>query len=246
MRTDINTIEAYYFGSKRCFSNKILFIKRKDRLSEYREFLTDIIEFGNVWHGCTGKYLNERITIIATGIGPSMVGDCVYAINKPNAVILYSGTAGGISIKLSIGDYIIADSAICGDGVSLYYGKNFLDSVNGNKEVVLNLKAQFDNLSIKTILGQVFTTSSVVKEVDEDFWQLVDENNIAIEMGAASFYSAAIASNKKAAAYFWITDLPKSNKSFWDNFTNDEICLKHKIYQSVVETDLKLLSQIND
>ena len=53
-----------------------------------------------------------------------------------------------------------------------------------------------------------FTTSSVVREIDKEFWRTVDSRCRVIEMGAAAFYTAALASGKRAAAYFWVTDLP--------------------------------------
>lgn len=89
------TVEDYFYGSPVRIAEKILFIKRENRLGEYREYLTDVVEFGNVWKGITGVLRGERVSIIVTGIGPGLVGDAVYALNKPNAVCLYSGTCGG-------------------------------------------------------------------------------------------------------------------------------------------------------
>jgi uridine phosphorylase len=123
-------IEDYFFGSPALIAEKILFIKRNTRLAEYKKYLTDIEEFGQVWQGFTGILRGEKITIIATGVGPSLVGDAVYAVDKPGATCLYSGTCGGLSKKLEIGDYFLASQAICGDGYSLLFGQDIANSVD--------------------------------------------------------------------------------------------------------------------
>jgi hypothetical protein len=97
-------IEAYYFGNPGLIAEKLLFIKRDTRIAEYQAYLTNSHAFGNVWRGVTGTLYGERVSIIATGIGPSMVGDAVYALDKPEAACLYSGTCGGLDPALAIGD----------------------------------------------------------------------------------------------------------------------------------------------
>ena len=138
-------IESYYFGNPRYIADKILFIKRDTRLNEYREHLTEIHEFGNIWHGITGVLRGQKMTIIVTGIGPSLVGDAVYALDKPDFICLYSGTCGGLHEDLQIGDYFIADNAICGDGFTFHLGHTPLTEVSGhpgllNSSTALRLK----------------------------------------------------------------------------------------------------------
>ena len=84
------TIENYYYGFPDQIADKILFIKREKRLEEYEAHLTDVVHFGNVWAGLTGNHRGERVSIVATGIGPSQVGDAVYALDKPGAQCLYA------------------------------------------------------------------------------------------------------------------------------------------------------------
>jgi hypothetical protein len=68
-------IEAYYFGDPRSIATRILFIKRTARLEVYKQHLIQVQEFGNVRHGITGLLRGEKIAVVATEIGPSMVGD---------------------------------------------------------------------------------------------------------------------------------------------------------------------------
>jgi len=237
-------IENYFFGSPTSISEKILFIKRDTRLVEYKEYLTDITEFGHVWQGLTGTLRGEKVTIIATGIGPGLVGDAVYAIDKPSATCKYSGTCGGLSRNLEIGNYFLANEAICGDGYSLLFGQDIFTSVNSDEELIRSCKSSFNSLEIPFSVGLTFTTSSLVRENDLDFWRFVSPKCQAIEMGCASFYIAAIRSQKRAAGYFWVTDLPTRGKSYFDTSSAEDIKIKQRSYEQAVSIDVQILSSI--
>lgn len=242
MRVLRQQAEAYFFGNPKFIGAKILFIKRDTRLSEYKQFLTDIYEFGNVWHGITGLLHGERISIIVTGISPSLVGDAVYALNRPNATCLYSGTCGGLDGILKIGDYFVADQAVCGDGFTFHLGHTPLSRISGTPDLLNSLKTLLASKVKQVNSGIVFTTSSVVCEIDPDFWKTVDKQCQAIEMATAAFYAAALATGKKAAAYFWVTDLPTRGKSFFEPLTAEDVRIKEERFKQTVSLDLELLS----
>lgn len=237
-------IEDYFFGSPASIAEKILFIKRDTRLGEYKAYLTDIKEFGHVWQGLTGKFQDEKVTIIATGIGPGLVGDAVYAVDKPGAICLYSGTCGGLGKNLEIGDYFLAAQAICADGYSRLFGQDIFTSVNADEKLYHSLRSSFNPLEIPFSVGLSFTTSSVVRENDLDFWEFVSPKCQAIEMGCASFYTAALHSQKRAAAYFWVTDLPTRGKSFFDAASAEDMKIKQTRYEQAVSIDMQVLSSI--
>jgi uridine phosphorylase len=165
------TIENYYYGFPDQIAEKMLFIKRENRLDEYKASLTDVVQFGNVWNGITGILRGEWVSIIVTGIGPSQVCDAVYALDKPGALCLYSGTCGSLKSELRIGDYFLAEEAVCADGSSYLFGHAMLSCVSSEQHVFNSLKAAFDRLGIPLTAGLSFTTSSVVRENDIDFWR---------------------------------------------------------------------------
>ena len=237
-------VEAYYFGSPQQIARKILFIKRANRLADYKAFFTDRYEFGNVWHGFTGVFRGEEITIIATGIGPSMVGDCIYALDRKDALCVYSGTCGGLSDDIKIGDYVIADNVICGDGYSLLHNHSFLSTIYSDKRLRNSIEQTFLRQNITFFRGTTFATASVVLEITPQFWRLVPAHCKAIEMEAAAFYASALATRKKAIAYFWVTDLPRRNKSFFDQLTDEEIGRKQVAYEASVALDLETISSL--
>lgn len=244
MNASRKQIESYYCGRLVDFGSKILFIKRVERLAAYRPHLADGQDFGNVWQGIRGSYQGERISIIAAGTGPSMIGDAVYALDRPRAICVYSGTCGGLVDGVEVGDYFVAGQAICGDGFSLHLGHRPWSVVAGDPLLLDALM----NLLLKKVArahrGLAFTTASVVGETDPDFWSRVDEECRAIEMGAAAFYAAAQATGKRAAAYYWVTDLPRHGKSFFDPLKPEEIETKQAQYDRAVTLDLELLASL--
>ena len=237
-------VEAYFYGNPESVGQKILFIKREKRLAEYKQHLTDVHEFGNIWHGITGLLHGELISVVVTGIGPSPVGDAVYALNRPKSTCLYSGTCGGLTAELEIGDYLVADQAVCGDGYSLHLGYPPLSVVSGEPELTKLLKHLLGSTVARLNSGIMFTTSSVVREADPDFWNTVGKQCRAIDMGTAAFYAAACATGKKAVAYLWVTDLPFGGKSFFDASTPHDIRTRQDRYNRAVSLDMALLSHL--
>jgi uridine phosphorylase len=244
MQPSRSQVEAYFFGAPQRIGEKILFIKREDRLAEYAAHLTDVEMFGHVWRGITGKLRGEPVSVIATGIGPSLIGDAVYALDRPGAACLYSGTCGGLHEALDIGDTFIADQAVCGDGSSLHFGYTPFSLVSGDAGALQAVKVALAASGERFDAGVTFTTSSVVRETDADFWRTVDERCRIIEMGAAAFYAAARASGKRAVAYFWVTDLPTRGKSFFDQLQPTDVRTKEDRYRRAVALDMNLLSSL--
>jgi uridine phosphorylase len=235
-------VEAYFYGSPQRIGEKILFIKRDLRLAEYAAHLNDPEMFGNVWRGVTGRLHGRLVSVIAAGVGPGQVGDAVDALDRPGAVCLYSGTCGGLGEGLAIGDYFVAEEAVCGDGYSLHLGHAPFSAICGDPGVLPALKAGLAGAVGRYEGGLTFTTSSVVREVDAGFWRTVDRRCRIIEMGAAAFYAAAGAGGKRAAAYFWVTDLPTKGRSFFDALPPADLLTKADRYERAVSLDLALLA----
>jgi purine-nucleoside phosphorylase len=63
-------------------------------------------------------------------------------------------------------------------------------------------------------------------------------------MASASFYAAAQATGKRAAAYFWVSDLPIRGKSFFDVLSPEDKEIKQDRFDRAVALDLELLSAL--
>lgn len=70
----------------------------------------------------TGTVLDEKISAVSTGIGGPSAAICLEElINIGADTFIRVGTCGGIDLKVSAGDLIIAQSAVRQDGTSLEY-----------------------------------------------------------------------------------------------------------------------------
>jgi purine-nucleoside phosphorylase len=235
-------IIKYCFGiSAKELGKGILFLNRNNRLNEYSSNLENSYPFqGKVWSGLNGTYNDKKITIIISGVGPSAIGDCVYGLKSKNIPLIYSGTCGGL--KSNIGDFIIGDSCICGDGFSQQLGHDFESTITPNQELIKKSLSFFKTKKIDSTLGKTYTTSSFIIEKEPEFRKKEClEHCLAIEMEAASFYAASNKNNSKSIAYFWTTDLPFKNKSFYDSLSIEELELKRKIYLQIPKINLELL-----
>lgn len=244
MKPNKKDIQKYYLGTKTELADKILLIKRNRRINEYKEYFSEITEFGNVWNGFTGILNGEKISIIVSGIGPSSAGDCVYAINKKDASIVYTGTAASLKENIQIGDYVISNSYVCFDGYSQILGFKKKELVHENDTLFNKVKKAFESSKLDYKTGVCFTTASCVIESENQFWKNVNSESDIIEMEGASIASSGIKRGNNISTYFWITDKPLHKKSFFDVLSPEEIDLKHKIYQKNVEVDIKIISKI--
>ena len=236
--------QEYFLGKSVIPGEKILVIRRRSQLERYTSYLSDVNFFGNVWHGLSGIYRGETVIILAGGIGPSQVGDAVYALKKPHAITLFSGTCGSLTPELPIGDYLVVDEAIDGSGYGLSFGKAAFCREKSDRKIFSRLQKALNGLPLCSQSGNVFSTGSVVRETEEDFWLRVAEDNKAIEMECAAFLLASTRSQKKAGALLWVTDLPKHRKSFFDTLSNEDQAKKQTCYDNMVEVNLAVLSQL--
>lgn len=237
-------MQDYYFGHPESLGSKVLLIKRDHRLEAYKPHFSNISEFGHVWRGFTGRLGGQAVSVISTGIGPSLVGDAVYALDRTDALYLYSGTCGGLHADVGIGDYVIAEEAVCADGFSFLLGHAPLATVRGDGALVTALRAQLLARSSHVHAGAAFSTSSVVREVDADFWDLVDQRCMIVEMAAAALYAAALRTRNRAVAYYWVSDAPTAGKSFFDSPEVAELRIRQARYDRSVQLDLELIAAL--
>lgn len=237
-------VQEYFLGRFPLAGEKILVIRRQSRLKAYAEYLQRVDFFGNVWHGLVGSYRGERIVILAGGIGASQVGDAVYALHKPDSVCIYAGTCGGLSPAIRIGDYVIAKNAIEGSGYGLLFAKSPFAVVESNSDVTCKIQQSLKQLQTPYHLGSVFSTGSVVREADRSFWHYVPQVCDAIDMECAAFLIAAAHTHKRAGAYFWVTDLPTADKSFFDSLSDEEKAIKQQRYDHMIQMNLTVLSSM--
>lgn len=176
------------------------------------KFLDDAVLVNNIRgiQGYTGYYKNQKVSVMASGMGIPSMGLYSYELFNFFGVenIIRIGTAGALAEDLKLRDVVIG----LGANTNSNYGKQF--DVNGtiaptcsfellslavdvSKEIETNVK-----------VGNFYSTDTFydANPLDNRKWAQV--GSIAVEMESAGLYLNALKCNKRALAICTISDLP--------------------------------------
>jgi len=174
---------------------------------------------GRLYSGFVAEYNGERITVIHCGIGDRLMGDAVLLLEGTCAKkLLFTGTCGGLSAG-AIGDFIIGDEAVNGEGFTRYYDDAFSirgmtnkgNTIRSGTALTAGL-AEFlggrEEISPKVISGPVFTIGSLMAETRENMLFLKETGFAGVDMELSSVYKAAELAGIEAAGLLAVSDLP--------------------------------------
>jgi DeoD family purine-nucleoside phosphorylase len=115
------------------------------------------------------------------------------------------GSCGALSREIEIGDLIIADTALRGDGVTDYYVD---DAFVPTADVALSneLEKLARNADLNVHRGPVFTTDALLKETKEVINPKIEQGAVAIDMVTSPFLTVAGLYQKKAVAMLAVSD----------------------------------------
>lgn len=194
--------------------------------------------FKGWYKGVTLTYKGKDITIINSGIGAPLTGDCVIALGyTPCENILFSGSAGGINDKYDFGDILISSNAIIGEGFSRFHLDSirkdcFGEEINGCEvlaKILINKAEQFaKKLGVDVYQGRIFSTDSILGENKESFEFMMEKGCDAVEMELSAVFTASKAIGRNAAGLITVSDLPLKYKSLFDGTKEeDTLCYKN-------------------
>jgi len=151
----------------------------------------------------TGEYKGKRVTVGNGGLyapDTALVTEllCVAGVDY----LIRLGSCGAMKEDINVGDYVLAESALRGDGVTKYYvSDGFLPYAN--KELSDKLAKFFKR---KLHRGIVWTTDALLKETKEIVNDAISKGAIAVDMVTSAFLTIAQIYNKKAAAILVVSD----------------------------------------
>lgn len=163
------------------------------------------------------------ITYIKTGIGAPVLMDVVLALGVTKCEnIIFIGSVGSLDKDIGIGDIVIPEYSICGDGASRYVGCDKLTDSDVFGTKVSPNKALFEQLckhthdmclenDVKFHIGRAFSIDSIFAQyahIDE----ILEMGSNVIEMETASAFRAAEIADIPMAAIFSVSDNTVINK----------------------------------
>ncbi len=210
------------------------------RLEGFKNKADEVLaEFEGWYKGVTLVFKNKRITVISSGIGSPMSGDCALALGYTDCDnVIFSGSAGAINMSYNIGDMLAVSEAVIGEGFSRYHREDikkdcFGELVFGDKgigrKIMDAIKKNECKYGINCYEGRIFSIDSILGERKDTFDYMAEKGCDAVEMEVSAVFTACRRGGKKAAAVILISDLP----------------LKYKnLFEGIAETDIKRYNEI--
>ena len=138
----------------------------------------------------TGTYKGQKITV---GNGGFYAPDSAFAteliceggIKK----LIRIGSCGALSKDIEIGDFVVGDKILRGDGATRYYvGDDYEPKVN--KELTDKLEKAFKNIS-GTHRGGIWTTDAIFRETKDIVNGYIEKGAIAVDMVTSPLVTVA-------------------------------------------------------
>lgn len=196
------------------------------------------------------------ITYIKTGIGAPVFMDALLALGvTPCKKVLFVGSVGSLDENIGIGDIVIPEYSICGDGASRYIATDTLTYVDvfGTKaepdkkmfDIICKITENVcDENKVKFHVGRAFSIDSVFAQyahIDE----IVNMGCNVIEMETASAFRAAAIAGLKLGAIFSVSDNTVTNKSLISGRTEKDMAYRRFVRNNLFpEIIIKVFSEM--
>ena len=184
-----------------------------------------------VWDISSGT---TKMTYIKTGIGAPVLMDALLTLGVTTCKrIIFIGSVGSLNDSIGIGDIVIPEYSVCGDGASRYISQGSLGDGDVFGEKTFPNKGLFDTASqitrrvcaehdVKWHLGKTFSIDTIFAQfahIDE----ILSMGCNVIEMETAAAFRAANLANIPSVALFSVSDNTVTKKSLLSGRTDDEL-----------------------
>lgn len=171
-------------------------------------------------------------------IGAPVILDDVLSLGVTNVKnIIFLGSVGSLDENIKIGDIVIPDSSICGDGASRYLNKNLEDTFG---EKVCPNKDMFDKICNIVDSMNIEYHNVTNFSIDTVFAQFCHINKIkelgckSIEMETACLFKTCELIGIKCVSLLCVSDNTIVNKSLYSGRSEEENIYRHKVRDEII------------
>ena len=191
------------------------------------------------------KYRDRAISIIRSGIGGPQTGDVVLALGcTPCERVVFTGSVGGLDLSMEIGDLLLVEQSVSGEGFSRYMADdieakdNFLALAQPDSPLTDILQSTAtgtcERESIPLHVGTVFSIDTILGQFFRLHYLITEFNCIGIEMETSATFNAARLLGIQAAALLQVSDLPMAGKSLFSGRTSEENERRRQIRRTTI------------
>jgi len=176
---------------------------------------------------------STEMTYIRTGIGAPMLLEGLLPLGVTNCKrIIFIGSVGSLDSDIGIGDIVIPEFSICGDGTSRYLASDDLSYDVFGEKVYPDL-SMYDNAvteatkickdnNVRLHIGRNFSVDTITAQFAH-IDAIINMGCNVIEMETAAAFRAAHLMNIPIIALFSVSDNTVTGKSLVSGRTSDEM-----------------------
>lgn len=154
---------------------------------------------------------DKKFIFITLKVGaPHIIDFCLSCYKSKCDKFVFIGSAGSLVPEINIGDIIVPDYAISGNGATLYLhekmdSKNFLEHTKSDSELNEHIRQVFIQHGKKPLNVPLYSTDTIMAQYLH-LNEFTDMGARAIEMESATFFGCMSLINKTASAVIVISD----------------------------------------
>jgi len=173
------------------------------------------------------------ITYIKTGIGAPVLMDSLLSLGVTDCKkVIFIGSVGALDSKIEIGDIVVPEYSICGDGASRYIASRdlqddvFAEKTYPNLSFLEKTKTVTERIcrenNVKWHMGRTFSIDTIFAQFAH-IESILNMNCNVIEMETAAAFRAAKLMEIPITAIFSVSDNTITNKSLVSGRTEEEM-----------------------
>lgn len=183
-------------------------------------------------------------------IGAPAVMDFILALGVTKCKnLVFIGSAGSLDKNIKIGDLVVPEYSICGDGASRYLNKNledeFLKKEYPSRDFTNDLIDILENEKIKYHYVPNFSVDNIFAQfyhIDK----ILELGSKTIEMETANLFKCGEIMDINITALFCVSDNTVLNKSLYSGRTDEENEYRHKVrYEVMPKIIIELFKKVN-
>jgi len=175
-------------------------------------------------------------------IGAPVMIDSVLELGVSKCTnLLFLGSVGSLDKTISIGDIVIPEYSICGDGASRYlndnlqddFGQKFYPDKQSNKKLVEISERICTANKVKMHCAVNFSIDTIFAQFTH-LDRIIEMGTKVIEMETASLFKAASIVKINACALLCVSDNTVVKKSLYSGITAEEQDYRHNVRYDVI------------
>lgn len=204
-------------GKKEEFCHTVLMCGQRHRVDMVLDRLENVKKiFGFSGYSIfKGSYQGKEVLVANSGMyapDTAIVMELLLCAGVKNFIRL--GSCGALSSKIKVGDIVLAESAIRGDGTSSYYVEDDIIP-HADKFMLKKFIDLFDEK--RTHLGPVWTTDALFRETPEIIDPVIEKGAIAVDMVSSVVLTLASVKDANAVSLLAVSDLVITGESGFKN-----------------------------